>query len=128
MSKVLRKENRSLTVAALLAAASMVPAFAESPSLDDAYRHMYNLQFEKAHRTLKDYQRVYPDDPMGPVSEAAAYLFAEFDRLNILQAEFFTDDSFRHSAKLYPDPTVKRAFEAAIDKAQQLSAQALAKS
>lgn len=90
---------------------------------------MYNLQFGNAHRALQDYERLHPDDPMGPVSDAAAYLFAEFDRLHILQAEFFTeDDSFRHAAKLTPDPAVKRQFEAAINKAQQLSARALAKS
>jgi hypothetical protein len=114
----------------LLSAALLVPtAFAGSPSLDDAYRHMYNLQFGNAHRALQDYERLHPDDPMGPVSDAAAYLFAEFDRLHILQAEFFTeDDSFRHAAKLTPDPAVKRQFEAAINKAQQLSARALAKS
>lgn len=115
--------------AALLALASMAQSLAGSTPLDDAYRFMYNLQFENARSTLRDYQRLYPNDPMGPVSDAAAYLFAEFDRLHILQAEFFTEDnSFRHAAKLNPDPTVKREFEAAMNRAQQLSARALAKS
>jgi hypothetical protein len=104
-------------------------ARADVPPLDRAYRQMYNLQFEQAHQTLQEYQRVRPDDPMGPVSEAAAYLFSEFERLHILQAEFFTDDDhFRTTKKLVPDPAVKQKFEAAIDRARQLSAQALQKS
>ena len=105
-----------------------IAARGDVPSLDDAYRQMYNLQFENAHRTLEQYERFRPDDPLGPVSEAAAYLFAEFDRLHILQAEFFTDDShFRGDAKLTPDPVIKQRFEAAIARAQQLSAKALQK-
>jgi hypothetical protein len=102
---------------------------ADVPPLDQAFRQMYNLQFDQAHRTLQEYQRIRPEDPMGPVSEAAAYLFAEFARLHILEAEFFTDDSnFRTTKKLTPDPVVKQKFEAAVGKAQQLSAQSLQKS
>src|ERR1035438_10711623 len=60
---------------ALAAAAS-----AETP-LEVGYRQMYDLQFAAAHRTFADWQNTHPDDPMGPASDAAAYLFAEFDRL-----------------------------------------------
>ena len=104
-------------------------ASAGSPSLDDAYRQMYNLRFDAAHRTLQEYQQLHPDDPMGPVSDAAAYLFSEFDRLHILQGEFFTEDeNFRHTAPLTPDPAVKREFERAIERSRQLAARALAHS
>jgi hypothetical protein len=62
---------------------------------------------------------------MGPVSEAAAYLFGEFDRLRILQSEFFTDDNtFLHRNRLTPDPTVKSAFEQALQRAEQLASRA----
>src|SRR5665213_1676425 len=61
-------------------------------TLDEGYRQMYNLQFADAHRTFAQYQRQNPADPLGPVSDAAAFLFSEFDRLNILQSEFFTND------------------------------------
>ncbi len=47
----------------------------------------------------------HPEDPLGPVSNAAAYLFAEFDRLHILQSEFFLDDhTFLNRARPNPDP------------------------
>src|SRR5262245_56069451 len=64
---------------------------ADSTQLDLGYRQMYNLQFDDAHRTFQEWDRQHPEDPMGPVSQAAAYLFAEFDRLKILQSEFFSN-------------------------------------
>jgi hypothetical protein len=89
--------------------------------LDQGYRQMYNLQFAEAHDTFHQYQRAYPDDPMGPVSDAGAYLFGEFDRLHILQSEFFTHDQhFMTDHKLVPDPDVKKKFEAAIEATRAL--------
>src|ERR1035438_811278 len=92
---------------ALAAAAS-----AETP-LEVGYRQMYDLQFAAAHRTFADWQSTHPDDPMGPASDAAAYLFAEFDRLHILQSEFFIHEQhFMTDHKLAPDPVAKRKFDA----------------
>ena len=60
--------------------------------LDAGYRQMYDLRFEEAHQTFQDYREdCSPQDPMGPVSDAAAYLFSEFDRLHILQTELFVE-------------------------------------
>ncbi|MGA2040863.1 MAG: hypothetical protein ABSH42_16410 [Bryobacteraceae bacterium] len=102
---------------ALAAAAS-----AETP-LETGYRQMYDLQFAGAHRTFADWQSTHPDDPMGPASDAAAYLFTEFDRLHILQSEFFTHDQhFFTDHKLAPDPIVKRKFDAELDTAHRLAA------
>ncbi len=95
--------------------------------LEQAYRSMYNLDFAAAHQTLRQYESAHPGDPMGPVSEAAAYLFSEFDRLKILQSEFFTEDEsfFRLQRGLLPDPTAKRAFEAALARAGGVASEAL---
>lgn len=112
----------------LLAAAVRMPA--AGSELELAYRSMYNLDFEKAHSILQQYESSHPADPMGPVSSAAAYLFGEFDRLNILQSEFFTDDNsfFRRQQVLTPDPAAKRKFEAALDQAGRLVFEALQRS
>ena len=92
-----------------------------APSIEAGYRQMYNLQFDAAHRTFADWQRVHPQDPLGPASDAAAYLFAEFERLHILEAEFFTDDrNFKKARELTADAGTKRAFEAALAKTDQL--------
>ena len=91
--------------------------------LDAGYRQMYNLQFDSAHRTFADWERLHPQDPMGPVSDAAAYLFTEFDRLQILQSEFFVnDDHFYTDHSLMPDPLLKQKFLAALDQASALAA------
>ena len=105
---------------ALLAA---VPALAGT-SLDDGYREMYNLDFAAAHSTFAQYQKLHPADPMGPVSDAAAYLFSELDRLHVLQSEFFTHDQhFVTDHKLTPDPLARRRFDEALDNAGRLAAQ-----
>lgn len=86
------------------------------------YCAMYNLQFSQAHQLFADWQRVHPQDPLGPVSDAAAYLFSEFDRLHILEAEFFTNDkNFQDSKQLTPDAAVKRNFDSQLDKAAALA-------
>ena len=89
----------------LLAAACSAGAAAMPTLIDQGYRQMYNMQFADAHETFREWQRQHPDDAMGPVSEAAAYLFAEFDRLHILQSGFFTQDQhFLTDHKPSPDP------------------------
>jgi hypothetical protein len=107
--------------------AADVPS-SSSASLDTGFRQMYDLQFDAAHRTFGEHQRMNPADPMGPVSDAAAYLFAEFDRLHILESELFVDDEkFDKRSKVTASPNVKNAFDVEINKANSLIDAALAK-
>ncbi len=97
---------------------------AQPTLLDAGYRQMYNLQFPEAHRTFEQWERQHPSDPLGFASDAAAYLFAEFDRLHILQSEFFIhDEHFMTDHSLTPDPAVKVKFDAALATARRLAAQ-----
>jgi hypothetical protein len=65
---------------------------------------------------------------VGPVSEAAGFLFSEFNRLGVLEAEFYVNDSaFEKRTKLNPDPTLRERFESAIQRAQGLARTKLAK-
>lgn len=83
---------------------------------------MYNLSFTDAHKNFERWQRLHPDDPRGPVFDAAAYLFSEFDRLRILQSQFFVDDrSFSSKHALTPDSEVKRKFELALAQSKNLA-------
>jgi hypothetical protein len=110
----------AVPVFALFLAADPAPAPA---GLDTGYRQMYDLQFDEAHKTFAEYGRLHPDDPLTPASDAAAYLFAEFDRLNILQSEFFVhDDNFRHPKKLSADPGARQAFDGELAKAGKIAA------
>jgi hypothetical protein len=93
-----------------------------NPVIDRGYREMYNLDFGEAHKTFETWELDHPSDPLGPVSNAAAYLFAEFDRLNILHSEFFVSNSiFTRRPKVTPDPTVHAAFDKELDKSAGLS-------
>jgi hypothetical protein len=93
-----------------------------NPVIDRGYRQMYNLDFDQAHRTFGQWERDHPADPLGPVSNAAAYLFAEFDRLNILHSEFFVDSGmFHRRPKVTPDPVVRQAFDQELEKSGALA-------
>lgn len=97
------------------------------PALDRGFQQMYNLDFATAHDIFHAYQQAHPEDPVGYVSDAAAYLFSEFDRLHILQADLFTDDEkFEHRGKLTPDPAVKTEFEAELAKSDAAASKILA--
>jgi hypothetical protein len=97
--------------------------------VDDGYTDMYNLAFSDAHQCFERWEGTHPDDPIGPVSDAAAYLFAEFDRLRILQSEFFVDnDVFSKSNTLVPKAGVKRDFDRALARTEQLADDKLAHS
>jgi hypothetical protein len=90
--------------------------------LEQGYRQMYNLQFDEAHRTFATWEAANPRDPLGPASDAAAYLFTEFDRLHILQSEFFVhEEHFFTDHRLTPDPAMKQKFEAGLEKAVTLA-------
>jgi hypothetical protein len=96
--------------------------------LEGAYRQMYDLRFDEAHKAIHEWNTAHPEDPLGPVSDAAAYLYSEFDRLHILQSEFFlNDENFLTRQKLTPDPTLKRRFEESLTRSQQLSDPILAR-
>jgi len=99
------------------------------PELASGFRQMYNLDFRGAHRTFSVYQAISPDDPLGYVADAAAYLFAEFDRLHILESDLFTNDNhFDGRSVEQPDPAVKSAFEAALARGDEIVSKQLAAS
>src|SRR3974390_1278184 len=105
---------------ALVAAATPPKADAQNTLLDQGYHNLYNLDFAAAHGNFQEWGRQHPDDPMAPVSDAAGYLYAEFDRLRVLQSELFTEDNsfFKRQRELKPDKAVKGRFEEALGRAQ----------
>ncbi len=110
-----------ISLAAAPATATDVPA-----TLETGYRQMYNLDFEGAHAIFQSWEASHPDDALGPVSNAAAYLFAEFDRLHILESELFTDNGrFAKRAKPVPDPQVRGAFDRELAKGDEIAGRIL---
>jgi len=112
------------TLAPVLLAAAAIGR-SEPTLLDQGYRYLYNLEFASAHLRFQEWGDRNPGDPMAPVSDAAAFLFDEFDRLHILQTEFFTHDQhFRTDHKLSADPDLKRRFYAALQASRALAGHA----
>ena len=111
-------------VAADGGAANVVPA----STLDHGFSGLYNLDFTGAQKDFASWQAQHPDDPMGPVSEAAGLLFSEFNRLGVLESQFYENDkAFAERSKLSPDPAVRDRFEASLERAEALAHARLAK-
>jgi len=95
--------------------------------LDTGFHLLYNLRFQQAREQFKQWQHLHPDDPMGPTAEAAAYLFEEFERHNVLTSEFFLDDDrLLGGIKGKADETRKKAFNSANARAAELAGRRLA--
>ncbi len=90
-------------------------------TLDDGFHDLYNLSFSTAHKQFEQFESSHPADPLGPVFDAAAYLFGEFNRLHILESQFFVNDKTFQHRDLHPDPAIRQKFEAALDKAHGLA-------
>jgi hypothetical protein len=96
--------------------------------LDRGFTGLYNLNFDGAQENFSTWQRMHPDDPMGPASEAAGFLFSEFNRLGVLEAQFYENDTaFVNRPKLTPDPTLRDRFQNAITRSETLARAKLAK-
>src|SRR5436190_12417995 len=117
---------------ALLVSFAAFAAFGatEAPSIDRALHSMYNADFVTAHQTLDTLVQVHPEDPLLYAFRASAYLFSELDRLQILEAEFLTDDEKiieKKKQKLDPDPAVRERFLKALNDAMTRGEAALRK-
>jgi hypothetical protein len=112
----------------LSAVADDMPRANAGSPLDRGFSGLYNLDFVNAQKDFSLWQRLHPDDPVGPVSEAAGWIFSEFNRLGVLEAQFFeNDDKFAARTKLKADPAIRERFQNAINRAQSLSQARLAK-
>jgi hypothetical protein len=105
---------------------TFLPAYIANASppadIERGFQSMYNLEFDQAHQDFSAWEQLHPDDPLGPVSQAAGYLFSEFARLGILESQFFTNDkTFEARPKLAPDPRVRDAFNRAVNRGDQLA-------
>ncbi|HET9087365.1 MAG TPA: hypothetical protein VFN53_07575 [Acidobacteriaceae bacterium] len=95
--------------------------FDNSSQLDAGFHDMYNLHFDHAHAVFEKYMAEHPKDPMGPVSNAAAYLFSEFHRTGVLDVQLFTNDQNYLKHKETPDPEIKKKLDGDLTRAQQLA-------
>jgi hypothetical protein len=119
---------RLVALFVLIAAATVAAADMPTPALDQGFRRLYDLDFAGAQQNFESWERQNPDNPMGPVSEAASVLFSEFNRLGVLEAQFYEDDSVFAARKKYDvDPNQKALFEQRLGRAEGLARSRLSK-
>lgn len=123
---------KAILLAGLLACGGGTATAAEPPvvlvTLDSGFRFLYDLDFDHAHQAFAAWRQQYPDNPLGPACEAAALLFSEFNRLGVLEAQFYQDDkAFEARKQFTPDPALRDRFNAELDRAEKSAQAQLAK-
>jgi hypothetical protein len=108
-----------ILLACLGARAAAADVNVVAPSLDRGFLLLYSLNFDQAHQIFSEWQQEHPEDPLGPVCDATGLLFSEFNRLGVLEAQFYEDDrTFQGRKKLSPDPAVRDRFNAQLSLAE----------
>jgi len=119
-----------VTILAALVLMSVPRAAADPPSegldasagLDGGFRRLYDLDFSGAQKEFESWEKLNPENPMGPASEAAGILFSEFNRLGVLEAQFYENDSIFAARKKYgADPQQRGRFEQQLSRAEDLA-------
>jgi hypothetical protein len=115
---------RWAVVGFVLVLAIALQAMADVPSLrlKPGFRRLYNLDFAGAQQDFEAWEKQNPDNPMGPASEAAGILFSEFNRLGVLEAQFYENDSIFAARKKYDaDPAQRTRFERQLARVERLA-------
>jgi hypothetical protein len=111
-----------LALGAALTGSTRTVADVPAVRLEDGFSRLYDLDFSGAERDFKTWEARNPENPMGPASEAAGTLFSEFNRLGVLEAQFYEDDSiFEHRKKYEADPAQRRVFDEQLARAETLA-------
>lgn len=117
-----------LLIVCLLALQAAQATKTEPSGLDRGFRRLYDLDFSGAQKEFEAWEMGNPENPMGPVAEAAGILFSEFDRLGVLEAQFYEDDSVFAARKKYDvNPQQRARFEQRLSRGEDLAKAKLAR-
>lgn len=113
------------TLCLLVAAPAAQAPPAQAPPAPDpiqrVFSRLYNYDFAGAHVLLDAQRQADPNNPLVYSVRGLAYLFAELDRLKILETEFFLQDdnlADGHGRDLQPDPVLRRKLFESLDQAK----------
>jgi hypothetical protein len=119
------KFNWRCIVGVILFASCCPPVWAADVSVpnapfDKGFRLMYDLEFNQSHQFFSAWQQEHPDDPVSPAGDAAGLLFSEFQRLGVLEAQFYENDkAFNARKKLAPDAGLRDRFNIALEESEK---------
>jgi len=112
----------ALLLLVLCVTARIASADVPSATLDQGFRRLYDLDFSGAQKEFESWEQQNPGNPLGPVSEAAGVLFSEFNRLGVLEAQFYENDSVFAARKKYEVNAESRGrFEKQLSRAEELA-------
>lgn len=122
-----RSVHLGAVVLAFFFAAGPARATAPEPNgLDRGFHQLYNLDFNGAQREFESWEKTNPQNAMGPVSEAAGILFSEFNRLGVLESQFYENDSLFAARKRYVADAKQHArFEELLTRGEGMARSAL---
>lgn len=106
----------------LLAAPRRANASVPRLDLGEGFRRLYDVDLNGAARDFEAWEKQNPENSMGPASQAAGILFSEFNRLGVLEAQFYESDSvFANRKKYEADPAEKVRFDEQLVRAEALA-------
>jgi hypothetical protein len=98
-------------------------------SIGLALHAMYNLDFPGAKRIVDGYIAAHPAEAIGYGTRATVLVFEEYQRLQILELDFFdSDDDVTGTLRVKPDPQARAQIMAATAEARRLAAVSLKQS
>jgi hypothetical protein len=110
------------------AAAQAVVATPTAPAIERVLNRLYNWDLASAQALLAEYTSARPEDPVGWALIASAHLFGEFERLRVLELDFFTDDvALVDEKKKDADPVVREKIFDAVARVRSIAEPRLAK-
>ncbi len=121
---------RFFVIASLLLAISFPQPLAALPAaeLASGFFRLYDLDFSGAQKEFESWEKLHSEDAMGPAAEAAGILFSEFNRLGVLESQFYSDDSvFANRKKYEADPQKRARFEELLNHAEEMGKSKLSK-
>lgn len=109
---------------AILAFALLSPVWGQArpDAMDQAFRRMYNFDFDAADRIIDSHIEANRQDHFAHAVRASSLLFRELDRLGILESEFFEDDDrIADKRKLKADAALRARLFGALGEAERLA-------
>lgn len=101
----------------------MISPLAAAPTVDAAFARIYSFDFASGRALAREYSQQNDYDPLGPAVVAAADLFAELERLQLLSQE---PGGGKVQGK--PDPELWRRIQASVTLAESRAQALLTKS
>jgi len=97
------------------------------PSVDVAFRRLYNFDFAASQAAAKAYAANQAQDPMGHASLAVSYLFSEMNRLQIFNKDMFKEEKISGEQAKKIGKEAKAGFDSALALGKSTAAEALRK-